>query len=129
MFVRKDSSIKTVADIKGKRYPSGWSQFPNSIPLSLGIMATEGLTFKDIKGVPVTNIIRGADDFKAGKLDFGIYSFCLDRMFGSPRITMKVKKLLILDILQYPTTIRRELLINEMLLAYLKFAVLCTTTI
>ena len=28
----------------------------------------------------------------AGRLDFGIYSFCLDRLFGSPRITLKVKK-------------------------------------
>ena len=80
MFVRKDSSIKTVADIKGKRYPSGWSQFPNSIPLSLGIMATEGLTFKDIKGVPVTNIIRGADDFKAGKLDIGFFALGAPKM-------------------------------------------------
>ena len=37
-------------------------------------------------------------------------------MFGSPRITMKVKKLLILDILQYPTIIRRELLTNVLAL-------------
>ena len=80
MFVRKDSPIKTVIDIKGKRYPSGWSQFPNSIPLSLGIMATEGLTFKDIKGVPVTNIIRGADDFKAGKLDVGFFALGAPKM-------------------------------------------------
>ena len=80
MFVRKNSDIKTVADIKGQRYPSGWSQFPNSIPLSLGIMATEGLTFKDIKGVPVTNIIRGADDFKAGKLDIGFFALGAPKM-------------------------------------------------
>ena len=56
------------------------------------------------------------DEFKdftqvvAGKLDFGIYSFCLDRMFGSARITIKVKKLLVLEILQFPPIIRRELL-------------------
>jgi len=48
----------------------------------------------------------------AGRLDFGIYSFCLDRMFGSLRISMKVKKLLVLDILNYPPIIRRELLTN-----------------
>ena len=80
MFVRKDSDIKTVADIKGRRYPSGWSAFPNSIPLTEGIMATEGLTFKDIKGVPVTNIIRGADDFKAGKLDIGFFAVGAPKM-------------------------------------------------
>ena len=56
------------------------------------------------------------DEFKdftqvvAGKLDFGIYSFCLNRMFGSARITIKVKKLLVLEILQFPPIIRRELL-------------------
>jgi len=56
------------------------------------------------------------DEFKdfsqvvAGKLDFGIYSFCLDRMFRSARITIKVKKLLVLEILQFPPIIRRELL-------------------
>ena len=80
MFVRKDSPIKTVADIKGYRYPTKWSQFPNSIPLTQGIMATEGLTFKDIKGVPVTNIIRGANDFKAGKLDIGFFAVGAPKM-------------------------------------------------
>jgi hypothetical protein len=48
----------------------------------------------------------------AGRLDFGIYSFCLDRLFGSPRITLKVKKLLVIEILQFPPIIRRELLTN-----------------
>ena len=80
MFVKKNSSIKSVGDIKGKKYPSQWSAFPNAIPLSLGIMATEGLTFKDVVGVPVTNIIRGADDFKAGKVDIGFFAV------GAPKI-------------------------------------------
>ena len=77
-----------------------------------------------VKQLMECNITAGPflDEFRdftqtvAGKLDFGIYSFCLDRMFGSPRITMKVKKLLILDILQYPTIIRRELLTNVLAL-------------
>ena len=45
----------------------------------------------------------------AGKLDFGIYSFCLDRIFGNPRIPMKVKKLLSVETLKL---IRRELITN-----------------
>ena len=48
----------------------------------------------------------------AGKLDFGIYSFCLDRIFGNPRIPMKVKKLLAVEMIQFPPMIRRELLTN-----------------
>ena len=48
----------------------------------------------------------------AGKLDFGIYSFCLDRLFASTRISMKVKKFLIAEIIDYPPLVRRELLTN-----------------
>jgi len=48
----------------------------------------------------------------AGKLDFGIYSFCLDRIFGNPRIPMKVKKLLAVETIKFPPLIRRELITN-----------------
>jgi hypothetical protein len=73
-----------------------------------------------VKQLMSRNITAGPflDEFRdftlvvAGKLDFGIYSFCLDRMFGSLRIPMKVKKLLVLEILKYPPIIRRELLTN-----------------
>ncbi len=80
MFVRKDSPIKTIADIKGKRYPSQWSAFPNAIPLTMGIFATEGMSFDDVDGVPTTNIIRAADDFKAGKLDVGFFAVGAPKM-------------------------------------------------
>lgn len=52
----------------------------------------------------------------AGRLDFGIYSFCLDRIFGNRQIPMKVKKHLAAELLRYPPLIRRELVTN--LLAY-----------
>lgn len=48
----------------------------------------------------------------AGKLDFGIYSFCLDRIFGNLRIKLDIKKLLVLEVIQYPPLVRRELLTN-----------------
>lgn len=80
MFVKKDSPIKTIADIKGRKYPSQWSAFPNAIPLTMGIFATEGLTFDDVDGVPTTNIIRAADDFKAGKLDVGFFAVGAPKM-------------------------------------------------
>lgn len=67
---------------------------------------------RKITAGPFLDEFREFTQAVAGKLDFGIYSFCLDSMFGSPRITMKVKKLLILEILQYPPIIRRELLTN-----------------
>ena len=52
----------------------------------------------------------------AGRLDFGIYSFCLDSLFHSLQVPATAKKLLVLEIISYPTLIRRELLSN--ILAY-----------
>ena len=71
---------------------------------------------RNITAGPFLDEFRDFTHVVAGNLDFGIYSFCLDRMFGSLRIQMKVKKLLVLEILKYPPIIRRELLTN--VLAY-----------
>ena len=48
----------------------------------------------------------------AGRLDFGIYSFCIDRIFGSPRVPQGVKRVLAVEILKYPPMVRRELITN-----------------
>jgi len=48
----------------------------------------------------------------AGKLDFGIYSFCLDRIFSAPAIPLKLKKTLVVELMGFPPIIRRELLSN-----------------
>ncbi|MBT6095486.1 MAG: hypothetical protein HOH04_11435 [Rhodospirillaceae bacterium] len=67
---------------------------------------------RKITAGPFLDEFRGFTQEVAGRLDFGIYSFCLDRLFGSVRVPMKVKKLLILELLKYPAQIRRELLSN-----------------
>ncbi len=48
----------------------------------------------------------------AGKLDFGIYSFCLDRIFVNPRIPIRAKGYVVAELLGYPPLIRRELMTN-----------------
>ena len=48
----------------------------------------------------------------AGRLDFGIYSFCLDRIFSAPAIPLKLKKTLTVELMGFPPIIRRELLSN-----------------
>ncbi len=48
----------------------------------------------------------------AGMLDFGIYSFCIDRIFGSPRIPVNIKQVLAGEIMKYPPLVRRELITN-----------------
>ena len=48
----------------------------------------------------------------AGKLDFGIYSFCIDRIFQHALIPVKTKALVVSEILDFPPMIRRELISN-----------------
>jgi TRAP transporter TAXI family solute receptor len=69
IMVRKDSDMQKLEDLKGKRFPVGWQAFPNGIPLGLGVLASAGMTFDDVKGVNVSGLIPQADDFKVGKLD------------------------------------------------------------
>jgi hypothetical protein len=48
----------------------------------------------------------------AGKLDFGIYSMCVDRLFVSEHIPIAVQVSLFKEILQYPPLVRKELVTN-----------------
>jgi uncharacterized protein len=79
-FSRKDSGIVTVADLKGKRFPAGYSAMRTLDRVSLAMLATAGLTLADVKPVMVPNVIRGADDFVAGANDTFMFSF------GGPKV-------------------------------------------
>jgi len=79
-FARKDSSIVSVADLRGKRVPAGYSAMRTVDRNSLAILATGGLTLKDIKPVMVPNVLRGGDDFMAGSNDAFMFSF------GGPKV-------------------------------------------
>ncbi len=48
----------------------------------------------------------------AGKLDFGIYSYCLDRIFINPAIGLDIKEFLVQEISKYPPLVRKELISN-----------------
>ncbi len=48
----------------------------------------------------------------AGKLDFGIYSYCLDRIFISRQIGLDIKEFLVQEIINYPPLVRKELITN-----------------
>lgn len=79
-WVRKDSDIMTIADIKGRKFSSEWTAFPNAIPLANALLATADLSLKDIDGVPATNIIRAANDFKSGKTEVLFFAV------GAPKV-------------------------------------------
>ena len=80
IVVKADSDIKTVADLKGKRFPVGWEGFPQGIALSNAMLATAGLSLDDTQGVPTTNLLRAADDLKAGVLDATIFAIGAPKM-------------------------------------------------
>jgi TRAP transporter TAXI family solute receptor len=74
VFVRKDSPVRTLADLKGKRLPYGFSAQVTLERIVDAIIATGGLTRKDVVPVLVPNVVRGADDFMEGKIDGGFFA-------------------------------------------------------
>jgi len=79
-WVRKDSGMKMVSDLRGKRVTMGYSAMRALDPMSRAILAAGGLTEKDIKPVLVPNVMRSADDFVAGAADMFMFAF------GAPKV-------------------------------------------
>lgn len=81
--MRADSGINTVADLKAKRFPVGWEGFPQGSALSRTMLATGGLDFGDVQEVPTTNLLRAADDLKAGILGATVFAIGAPKMAGT----------------------------------------------
>ena len=79
-FVRKDSGMTKMADIKGKRVTMGYSAMRNIDKTIRAMLASAGLTEADVKPVLVPNVVRSADEFMAGNSD--MFSFA----FGGPKV-------------------------------------------
>ncbi len=79
-WVRKDTTMKTIADLKGKKVEMGYSAMRTIDPLVRAILATGGLTEKDVSPVLVPNVVRGADDFISGASDMFFFAF------GAPKV-------------------------------------------
>jgi TRAP transporter TAXI family solute receptor len=79
-WVRKDSGMRMVSDLRGKRVTMGYSAMRALDPMSRAILAAGGLTEKDIKPVLVPNVVRSADDFVAGAADMYMFAF------GAPKV-------------------------------------------
>ncbi len=74
-YVRKDSPIKTIADLKGKRVPTDYVSQRVLDVLTHGTLANGGIAYSDITKVPVPNVAGGADEFAQGKAD--VFMFAL----------------------------------------------------
>jgi TRAP transporter TAXI family solute receptor len=68
-FVRKDSPIKTLAEIKGKRISWGYGAQKAVQRVVDAQIALAGLTENDVEKILTPNIVAAADDFIAGKTD------------------------------------------------------------
>ena len=79
-WVRKDSGINTIADLKGRRVPSEWVQQTGVIPHTTAVLAAGGVSYDQVVKVPEVNVVRAADDFKAGKLDLLFFAV------GAPKV-------------------------------------------
>jgi TRAP transporter TAXI family solute receptor len=74
MFVRADSGIRSIAELKGKRVAAEFPIQRNNHLMTEAALATAGLTIADIKPWPVPDGVRGVDDFIGGKVDATLFS-------------------------------------------------------
>ncbi len=79
-WVRKDAPMQSIGDLKGKKVTFGYSAMRTIDTVSRAILATGGLTDKDISPVMVPNVVRSADDFISGASDMFFFAF------GGPKV-------------------------------------------
>ena len=74
LFVRADSPIKSIKDMKGKTVSYGYTS-QEIIKLTVDAMlATEGLTAADLRTVMVPNLVRGVDELMSGRVDISTFA-------------------------------------------------------
>jgi TRAP transporter TAXI family solute receptor len=73
--VRKDSGIKTAADLKGKKVPAVYSSGRIFAYLQKAWLAAAGLTPDDVVSVPQPNFVVGVKAFMDGRTDAGYIPF------------------------------------------------------
>ena len=102
----RDSEIRDIESQLGGKISPARARYR----LFLGMI--KQLIDKKLTAKPFIEEFREFTQDVAGKLDFGIYSFCLDSLFKSLQIPSTVKELLVMEILGFSPLIRRELISN-----------------
>ena len=74
ILVRKDSDIRTMRDVKGKRIGAGFPAMKATERGLAAYLANVGLSYDDVRPVPSQNVVTGADDFAAGKTDAFLFA-------------------------------------------------------
>ena len=68
-IVARESSIETVADLKGKRVPSDFPGIPIVRLNATALLASSGLSFDDVVKVPVSDLVSNYQAFLEGRTD------------------------------------------------------------
>ena len=80
ILVKDDGPIKTLADLKNHPTATGWKGFTQGEAIFDAMLATAGMSLKDVKPAPTLNLITGANDLKAGKNAATIFAV------GAPKV-------------------------------------------
>lgn len=73
-LVRDDARIQTIADLKGKTLPGVYKAQTIGLVLQASVLATAGLTDKDVRVVPTATQFSGVDLLADGKVDAALIS-------------------------------------------------------
>jgi TRAP transporter TAXI family solute receptor len=81
IFVRDDSGIEDIAGLAGKSVTYGYTSQVTINRVVDAILAAGGVSSSDITPVMVPNVVRGSDDFAAGRADAAFFAI------GSGKVT------------------------------------------
>ncbi|MEM8877829.1 MAG: TAXI family TRAP transporter solute-binding subunit [Pseudomonadota bacterium] len=80
LYVRTDSGMTKMSDLRGRRVSSGWDAFPLAKSHVSAILSTGGLSYEEVEGVPTPGLIRGSDDLAAGRTEAAFFAV------GGPKV-------------------------------------------
>ena len=72
--MRADSPIKTIKDMKGHTIAYGFTSQEIIKKTVDAMLATEGMSIKDLKPIMVPNLVRGVDEFIGGRADITTFA-------------------------------------------------------
>jgi TRAP transporter TAXI family solute receptor len=106
-FVRQDSPIRSIAELKGKRVVYGFTAQVTLNRVVDGLLANGGLAASDIVPVMVANVIQDANDFAAGHADAGFFAIGAGKVAEVDKTTGGIRFLSISDAPQAVAAMRK----------------------